>query len=126
MRKKKKEEVVQLLKGKGYHLLENDEDYKYLVKMTMDSVTEENVDKLFKEHENKGIELQNIKNTTIHQMWSNELALLEKEYLQYKRERSTTSPLSKKVVVKKIVKKFPKLIIYKKKNDFFMKLVFSS
>ena len=105
LRKKKKEEVVQLLKEKGYHLLENDEDYKYLVKMTMDSVTEENVDKLFKEHENKLIELQNIKNTTIYQMWSNELALLEKEYLQYKRERSTTSPVSKKVVVKKIVKK---------------------
>ena len=101
LRKKKKEEITQLLKEKGYFEMEN--DYKYLTKMTMDSVTEENIEKLFKEYENKSIELSFVKNTTIYQMWMKELDVLEKEYLIYKRERSSTSP--KKVVVKKVVKK---------------------
>ena len=106
LRKKKKEEVVKLLEDKGYNRIEDEEDYKYLVKMTMDCVTEENVVKLFKEHENISVELQNIKNTTIHQMWNSELAILEKEYINYKRERSTNHiSIPKKVVVKKIVKK---------------------
>ena len=35
-----------MLEAKGYDKLDNDEEYKYLVKMPMDSVTEENVDKL--------------------------------------------------------------------------------
>ena len=106
LRKKKKEEVVKLLEDKGYNRIEEEDDYKYLVKMTMDCVTEENVDKLFKEHENISVELQNIKNTTIHQMWNSELAILEKEYVNYKRERSTNhTSIPKKVVVKKIVKK---------------------
>jgi DNA topoisomerase-2 len=101
LRKKKKEEITLLLKEKGY--FEQESDYKYLIKMTMDSVSEENIEKLFKEHENKSLELITIKNTSIHEMWIKELDLLEKEYLIYKRERSMTNP--KKVVVKKIVKK---------------------
>jgi DNA topoisomerase-2 len=106
LRKKKKEEVVKLLEDKGYNRIEEEDDYKYLVKMTMDCVTEENVDKLFKEHENISVELQNIKNTTIHQMWNSELTILEKEYVNYKRERcASQTSIPKKVVVKKIVKK---------------------
>ena len=101
LRKKKKEEILLLLKEKGYFEQEN--DYKYLIKMTMDSVSEENIEKLFKEQESKSSELITIKNTSIHEMWTKELDLLEKEYLIYKRERSMTN--HKKVVVKKIVKK---------------------
>jgi len=102
LRKKKKDEVVQMLESKGYDKinskLEVDNsknvdnfDYNYLIKMPMDSVTEENVEKLEKEQTNKNVELDDIKNTTICQMWSNELSLLEKQYLEYKeiRERLT-------------------------------------
>jgi DNA topoisomerase-2 len=102
LRKKKKDEVVQMLESKGYDKinskleLDNSKnvdnfDYNYLIKMPMDSVTEENVEKLEKEQTNKNVELDDIKNTTICQMWSNELSLLEKQYLEYKeiRERLT-------------------------------------
>jgi DNA topoisomerase-2 len=104
LRKKKKEEVTNILQEKGYYCPIDDKDYKYLVKMTMDSVTEENVDKLNNEFENKSNELLAIKSTSIQQMWLEELSLLEKEYSIYKRERSNIPIISKKVVVKKVVK----------------------
>ena len=39
LRKKKKEEVIEMLEMKGYHKNEDDQEYKYLVKMPMDTVT---------------------------------------------------------------------------------------
>ena len=53
----------------------------------MDSVTDENVEKIFKEQGAKAIELETIKSTTIIQMWSSELDSLREEYLVYKEER---------------------------------------
>jgi hypothetical protein len=77
-----------MLKGKGYDTI--DGEYKYLTRMPMDSVTEENVDKLNKEHESKKCELESVKNTTKYQMWLSELEILKVDYLEYKenRERS--------------------------------------
>jgi DNA topoisomerase-2 len=111
LRKKKKEQVVEMLEQKGYDKVQGDEDYKYLVKMPMDSVTEENVDKLNKEHGNKEVELEAIKATTINKMWLNELNELEEQYLKYKEERAmlmSGEEKKKKVVSKSIVKKIVK------------------
>jgi hypothetical protein len=79
--------------------------------MPMDSVTEENVDKLNREHDNKVMELETIKSTTINKMWLNELETLKEQYIEYKEERTRLmngSP-NKKIVskpnVKKVVKK---------------------
>jgi len=105
LRKKKKEEVFQMLQEKKYDCLEDDKEYKYLVKMTMDCVTEENIENLFKDHENKLSELETTKNMTIHEMWLNELALLKKVYVNYKRERETNDTVIQKKVIKKVVKK---------------------
>ena len=88
LRKKRKEQVIEMLSAKGYDKIEDDEEYKYLVKMPMDSVTEENVDKLLKDKGNKEFELEQIKNTTINKMWSNELNQLRVQYIEYKEERS--------------------------------------
>ena len=87
LRKKKKEQVIAMLEEKGYDKIENDEEYKYLVKMPMDSVTEENVDKLLKDKGSKEDELHIVKSTTIYQMWSSELDKLREEYLEYREER---------------------------------------
>ena len=57
LRKKKREHVIQLLEEKGYDKIDGDDDYRYLVKMPMDSVTEENVDRLLKERGGKQAEL---------------------------------------------------------------------
>jgi DNA topoisomerase-2 len=118
LRKKKKDEVVQMLENKGYDKINNKlevdnnenvdifenssnkhySDFNYLIKMPMDSVTEENVERLEKEQINKNIELDDIKNTTICQMWSNELIVLENQYLEYKefRERLMNGLCEKK------------------------------
>jgi murein L,D-transpeptidase YcbB/YkuD len=70
--------------------------------MPMDSVSEENVEKLNKEHKDKSNELQQIKETTEQQMWLRELENLSQEYLKYKTERNQTNEVAdkKKVVVK--------------------------
>ena len=116
LRKKKKDQVVAMLEEKGYDKIDGDEEYKYLVKMPMDSVTEENVDRLLKEKGNKESELEIIKKTTINKMWLSELEALKDNYLEYKEERTRLmngeeSGKKKKVVsnksapVKKSVKK---------------------
>ena len=110
LRKKKKEEVTKMLQDKGYDIIDDDAEYKYLVKMPMDTVTEENVDKLLKDKLSKESELQTVKNTTIHKMWLSELDNLNNVYLQYKSDRERlmngedTKVAKKKVVTKKTTK----------------------
>jgi DNA topoisomerase-2 len=123
LRKKKKEQVISMLEEKDYDKIENDEEYKYLVKMPMDSVTEENVEKLLKDKGNKETELETIKNTTVYQMWKTELDGLKDLYIEYKELRSRlmngvddVKANKKKVVskggtvVKKMIKK-PLLVV---------------
>jgi DNA topoisomerase-2 len=111
LRKKKKDDIVNLLSSKGYTMMNDDTEFKYLIKMPMDSVTEENVKKLNADYSNKEIELTTIKNTTIYQMWESELDKLLQEYLEYKEERermmsdSDSKIIKKKIVSKSIVKK---------------------
>jgi DNA topoisomerase-2 len=119
LRKKKKDDIIKLLQDKGYDKitvqeLVVDEEYKYLVKMPMDTVSEENVDKLMNEHKRKQQELAEIKATSCQQMWLRELFALEQEYVNYRLERDVaingltkgkTSVLVKSKVVKKVVKK---------------------
>ena len=87
LRKKKREEVIKMLKDKEYDIIDNDKEYKYLTKMTMYSVTEENVERLFKEKGEKEKELEIIKTTTINQMWTTELDNLKSLYIEYKESR---------------------------------------
>ena len=104
LRNKKKDEITALLITKEYDVIEDDDDYKYLVKMPMDSVSEENVSKLIKDHETKSQELSVMKNMTIQKMWTNELNELMKNYLKYKEQRlkSYVEPSSNNSTNKKI------------------------
>jgi len=113
LRKKSKSQVITMLNNKKYDIIDNDYDFKYLIKMTMDSVTEENIDKLMKDHNSKENELYKIKSKTINEMWLEELLILKEAYNRYKEKRvslniETTS--SNKNVKKKIVKKSKNLI----------------
>ena len=109
LRKKNKEQINIMLAG--YDVIDGDKDYKYLTKMTMDSVTDENVAKLFAEHAQKQIELDTVKATTDRQMWSSELDKLKNEYVLYKEERqrlmagTEKDKPKKKVVSKGVIKK---------------------
>ena len=97
LRKKKKDEITSLLKSKNYDVIDDDEDYKYLIKMPMDSVSEENVSRLINDHENKSKELKLMKELTIHKMWSNELDELSEQYTKYKDNRQKSYTQTTKI-----------------------------
>lgn len=91
LRKKTKEQVIEMLESKQYDRIDGDEskkDYKYLIRMPMDSVTEENVRKLLKEHGDKMVELETVNARTLHAMWLHELAELKESYMAHKKERA--------------------------------------
>jgi DNA topoisomerase-2 len=131
LRKKKKEEIINMLLTKSYAVINDDSDFKYLVRMPMDSVSEENVEKLNREHKDKSDELNRIKSTTEQQMWLKELEILAQEYLKYKSERNKADEVSekKKVVVKtgaakKMVKKdkLPELVVEEETIELLVKV----
>ena len=77
LRRKTKEQVDRLLTEQGFDKLEG--DYKYLTKMAMDSVCQENVDQALKEKGDTEHALEVLKNTTCEQMWLRELDAFEQE-----------------------------------------------
>jgi DNA topoisomerase-2 len=102
LRKKKTSVVSALLKERNYSMIEGDPDYKYLVRLPMDSVTEENASKIMQERDRKKAELTALIGTTEEELWLNELASLKTEYLKRKRPTETeakpTVEKKKKVV----------------------------
>ena len=87
LRKKKKEEVIELLKNNNYDILDNDNDYKYLRTMRIEQVEEENMNKLLQEKDEKMKDLEILKNTTIETMWLSELDELNTMFNKYKLQR---------------------------------------
>jgi hypothetical protein len=77
--------------------------------MPMDSVTEENVTRLYKERDDKQSTLDKIVITPIQVMWLQDLEVLEKSYLEYKIERTNLN--SGKKIMKSVKSK------EKKKNS---------
>jgi DNA topoisomerase-2 len=78
LRNKKGAVVTQLLEEMGFDKIED--NYNYLIKLPMDSVTEENVEKLIKQHQDKSQELETLIDTEITSMWVKELTELVKIY----------------------------------------------
>jgi len=84
LRKKTKDVINNMLKEKGFN--EGDE-YKYLTKMPMDSVTEENVKRLLEEEQKMIKELKDLENTSKEDMWLKELNELNHEYIVFREEK---------------------------------------
>ena len=108
LRRKKKEQVIEMLSGKQYEVIDQDAEYKYLTRMSMDSVTEENVAKMMDERDKTAAELEIIKNKPIVVMWEEELNALETEYIKYRDDRirsiSDAPKLKKKFNITKSTK----------------------
>ena len=111
LRKKKSQEVDSMLQKMGFAMI--DGNYGYLRKMQMDSVTEENVNKIMRDQKDMQIELQNLTNTSLRQLWINDIDQFEKQYLVYQKNRqqlqmvnasSTGSKTEKKKVIPKLKK----------------------
>lgn len=73
LRRKKKKEIIDLLIAKGYDMIDNDVEFKYLVKMPMDSVSEENVEKIMKQKGDKEAELSKYQKMKPTDLWNQEL-----------------------------------------------------
>ena len=93
LRRKTKDIVNKMLSDKQYDIINEDCDYKYLTELPMNSVTEEKVAQLEKQHNDKQIELDNLRATPIEKMWFNELDILEIEYNKYREERIRSTGL---------------------------------
>ena len=107
LRRKKAQVVTELLTERTFDLI--DGDYKYLIKMPMDSVTEENVASIMKDKDNAVKELELLRKTSLEKMWLTELDNLEKEYIKYKIYREKVQSGSGNAIkVKKVKKSVPK------------------
>jgi DNA topoisomerase-2 len=87
LRKKTKEVINNMLREKGYDEIKEGDEYKYLTKMPMDSVTEENVKKLMEDHTKMIKELEELESMSKEDMWLKELNELNQEYLLFKEEK---------------------------------------
>ena len=97
LRRKTTAMMVQILKDRKYDMqMQNGDDiddrdggdsgsagYKYLLKLPMDSVSEENVEKLRTEKEKKEKELAYLESKTTENLWQDDLAELEEEYKKF-------------------------------------------
>ena len=104
LRRKNATVVHDLLTSMEFALI--DGDFKYLIKMPMDSVTQENVDKMMKERGDAEKELEVLQKTKLETMWLSELTILKKEYEKYKEHRTQIQ----NGIVKSSVKKVKRVI----------------
>ena len=108
LRRKNAQQVTELMDSRKFDKI--DDDYKYLIKMPMDSVTQENVQNILKEKEETEKELSDLAATTLEKMWLRELDEFENEYSNYKKRREniqrgvSTSQKNGNVKIKKSLK----------------------
>jgi DNA topoisomerase-2 len=91
LRRKRGDEVVSMLKEKGYQSQSQDNEekdqYKYLLKLPMDSVSDENVDRLIKERDHKKSQYETLNKTSPGNLWLSDLDELRVEYLKQEEKR---------------------------------------
>lgn len=99
LRRKTNKQLAELLKERKYDTMDakdgkdakdegedaeaSGQGYKYLLKLPMDSVSEENVQKLLNEKQKKEKELEELSSKTVEQMWLKDLEELEVEYNKF-------------------------------------------
>ena len=87
LRRKRGDELTAMMQSKGYDHMDGDEQYKYLLKLPMDSVSEENVQKLLKEKGQRDSQHTALQSTSIEQLWLADLAELRAEYVKQEEKR---------------------------------------
>jgi DNA topoisomerase-2 len=83
LRRQTKEAVFAKMTDHGYEHIDGDVEFKYLLKMPMDSVTDENVKNLLSERDAKRAQHQQLADTTIEALWTRDLDELEQEYKKW-------------------------------------------
>jgi DNA topoisomerase-2 len=93
LRRMSQDAVYKLLSDKEYMLIDN--NYYYLTRLAMDSVTDEKIADLENKYESKRIELEEVSKISIENMWLRELDILSQELGKLVQEVSNT-PLTVK------------------------------
>jgi len=83
LRRQTKDAIFAKLTNHGYEHIEGDTEFKYLLKMPMDSVTDENVKHLLAERDAKRAQHKGLSDTSIEALWTRDLDELEQEYRKW-------------------------------------------
>ena len=83
LRRQTKEAIFAKMTAHGYEHIEGDAEFKYLLKMPMDSVTDENVRHLLSERDSKRAQHKGLTDTSIQALWTRDLDELETEYRKW-------------------------------------------
>jgi DNA topoisomerase-2 len=83
LRRQTKEVIFAKMVAHGYEHIEGDAEFKYLLKMPMDSVTDENVRHLLSDRDSKRAQYQGLSDTSIQALWTRDLDELEVEYKKW-------------------------------------------
>jgi DNA topoisomerase-2 len=105
LRRKSKDTILTMMNEKGYDIINDDTEFKYLLKMTMDSVSEENVEKIRKSLEETQKKYDELFGTSIQQLWLHDLEQFEKEYALYVDERTRLNESDDDTKTSKKIKK---------------------
>jgi DNA topoisomerase-2 len=112
LRRQTKEAIFAKMTAHGYEHIDGDTEFKYLLKMPMDSVSDENVKHLLSERDTKRAQHKQLTETTIQMLWCRDLDELEQEYRKWATAAAETTAKTsgagggavatkKKMVVKK-------------------------
>lgn len=83
LRRQTKDAIHAKMTAHGYEHIDGDTEFKYLLKMPMDSVTDENVRNLLSERDTKRGQFQQLTDTSIQALWIKDLDELEMEYKKW-------------------------------------------
>jgi len=111
LRRQTKEAIFAKMTAHGYEHIDGDVEFKYLLKMPMDSVTDENVKTLLAERDAKHAQHKELSDTSIQALWTRDLDELDAEYKKWAASAAeaaaagggggAAAPAKKKMVVKK-------------------------
>ena len=103
LRNKKNAVVESMLHEKKYPKLGTSKNYDYLIRLPLQSLTQEKVDDLKKERDQKQSELEALQNTSVEMMWLAEIEEFVTAYKknEAKRKKSRKPAKKKKTVTKK-------------------------
>lgn len=106
LRKKTNVQVNDLLEE--MHFDKINDNYDYLIKLPMNSVTNENIEKIMKERDETQTVLNVLMIKPVSDIWHEELCMLEIEYNKYKNKRETLQITTEQKETKKKVFKVKK------------------
>jgi|TARA_B110001450_G_scaffold252195_1_gene273485 DNA topoisomerase II len=102
LRNKKKIDICEMLKNKDYDIIDDDGEFKYLIRLPMDSVSEENIEILEKNKDIKVKELNKLIKTKEKDIWLSELTTLKTEMIKFLQNKPKTKGGKNTKVKKKL------------------------